>query len=388
MTFEDALAFIRRWCAETGGDWTVADEGDWFRLLYRRGKILYCTPGKRGLSAWVDICLRDDERELCRFGASLRGYQHGPSRSKQGLRLNDVSDLVGLLAWCKREAPSRPLLPLRARTRHESKVGERRGPPGRKNSTTMLFPPVSLHTLPPVQSVGDGSLEARIRAIVEPGWPHDYAETVSALKGVCPFDEFPPVYFVGNLRVIQPGFVLIIGMNPNIRDEEERSLVKGGFEQYWESRIRYFVGDSFYQGHYRPHAAFVAGFMGHHSAPMPDQSGQILDGSALAIDVCPLSSRNMPKDRLLDRWLKRREHPVFRVAAAVLSEVARKGRPAHVLLRYQRTADRLLPLLERAEPDQLMIGGSPIPFSILSGQGVSSREAFRLGLAARLSGRI
>ena len=385
MRFTDALAQVQLWCSEAGPGWTVCDEGAWFRLRYKGGKILYCPRRTSGLSSWVDISEPGDEADLLACGRSLRGYEHGPWRSKRGIRLNEVSDLPRLLAWCKREAPRRPILPSNASRRVDRKV--RKVESARRSvvapeSTQLHVPVLQRYSSEPV---GPDSLEARIRAIVEPGWPHGYASTVGKLRGLSPFDELPPVYFVGNLRTIQPGFVLIIGMNPNIRDQVERDLITADFDQYWESRIRYFVGDSFYQGHYRPHAAFVWGFIGNPSVPTSDQSGRILEASALAIDLCPLSSRNKPNSRLLAQWLDEKEHAVFRVASEVLSEVVRIAQPGHILVRYQGTADRLREVLPQTDPEYLNIGGIPLPFSVLSGQSVSSRDAFRLGVGARAS---
>lgn len=107
------LSVMTHWCASVGEPWTFKLYADGtYRLLYERGKVLYCPPRREGLSAWVDIAERDDEPTLQKFGTSARGYVDGPSRSKQGMRLV-VNDLRGLLAWCYREAPRRPRLTLR-----------------------------------------------------------------------------------------------------------------------------------------------------------------------------------------------------------------------------------------------------------------------------------
>ncbi len=381
MNFAEAFAFAQRWVIEAGNGWRVQGDEAGFRLLYMGSKVLYCTKRGAGFSAWLDIAERADEEILLPFCASLSRHRDGPSVGRRGIGLIKVRDLRGLMAWCRSEAPRRPRFPLQARSRIAiaGRPAQRIGLDADYRADSIARRPA---TEPLLGSPAATALEAKIRTIVEPDWPHDYLRTVEALAEACPFDQIAPVYFVGNLRQVQPGFVLIIGMNPNVRDETERGFLGGQFEQYWQSRINYFSGPSFNRLHYRPHAAFVSGFTGGEATPARDEWGWVLDGSAVAVDLCPLSSREAPDGRLLAGWLERKDHAVFERAADVLNEVVRSGRPGHILVRYEATAQRLLALLPRRGRQELVIGGTAIPFSVLTGQVVGSTDAFRLGRAA------
>ena len=99
-------AEMTAWCRSAGPEWSVvATEDDEFRLLFRSGRVLYCYPMGDAVTAWVDMSEPEDVPHLLTVGQSKFGFNEGDPR---GIRLR-VTNLAGLLEWCRVTAPTRRL---------------------------------------------------------------------------------------------------------------------------------------------------------------------------------------------------------------------------------------------------------------------------------------
>lgn len=329
--------------------------------------VLYCrdAPTRGYCNVFVERASESDIRTLASFSQAGARFE----AENRGVRLLvRAGHLQELLDWCRRRELGEALPPKR----------------GASNESPSA----------PIQRGGfTGALESKVRQLVEPEWPHDFSAFVSSTGGV--FRDYPPVYFVGDLSSLSPGFTLFIGMNPNIRpnDKEYIKEINSGFEPYWRTCTGYFSGPFFNWDHYQVHASYLAGMLGR-AEPIEVRSdgGEFLKKQAAAIDLCPLSS---PSARGLSErlrvWRESSTWDGFGLSAQVLETVVTHGRPARIVARYGQTRDLLLHWYGQKPASSVRIGSDALPLYCIPnkprrpgspGGNPSLSEAFLWGRAA------
>lgn len=360
---------IELWTRQQSDAWEVipSGAGGAYRLLHHSAHVLYCrdAPTRGYVNVFVEHASESDVGALWSFGQSGARFE----ASRRGVRVLVLPDhLDGLLEWCRRR----------------ERVGTLSIESGPSNDSA----PASI-----TNDEGTGALEAKVRQLVEPGWPHDFNAFVSSTGDV--FRAYPPVYFVGELSSLSPGFTLFIGMNPNIRPNDKRYIreINAGFEPYWRTCTGYFSGQFFNWDHYQVHVNYLAGMLGY-AEPIKVRSdgGEFLNKQAAAIDLCPLSS---PSARGLSERLRTwRKNPTwdgFRLSAQVLETVVTHGRPARIVARYSQTRDLVVHWYGQKSASSVRIGSEALPLYCIPnkprqpgspGGNPSLPEAFLWGRAA------
>lgn len=362
-------AAIEEWALRESPEWRLVPSGGAaYRLLWRGSNVLYCrdAPSRGYSNIFVERARESDVDTLSVFGLEPARFEP----DHRGVRvLVRPKDVEALLEWCHRREAGTPAA-----------------------QGAVLLP--ALARLPRPDHGSLGSLEEAVRGLIEPGWPHDYEAYVESLGNR--FRSYPPVYCVGSLGSLVPGFTLFIGMNPNIRPVDRGYIAEiiGTFERYWNACTEYFAGPFFYSGHYDVHAAYLAGLLG---LPIPQtvkDAATVLDENAAALDLCPLSSSNATglKEFLMQPSTPSNWHG-FRVSRDVLNALVTVGHPARIVARYGTTRDLLLRWYGRGSRSTVEIGGDTLPLFCIpnrprrpgdAGGNPTSLEAFELGQSARL----
>lgn len=364
---------FERWVKRHPG-WDVQPSGaqGHYRLAQAGRHELYCrdAPTAGYCNAFVERATAEDRADLARFGDGWVRYE--PEHN--GVRIHLRPEAAEKLAnWCD------------ARQRN---LG-RDYPISRSEDEDERSTLSGSRTVPPISSEGrsrDG-LGAALRKLIEPSWPHDHLAFVTRTAPT--FASFPPVHFVGDPAQAAPDMTLFVGMNPNIRPNDLPYIreIEGGFNRFWESCGTYFAGPHFNYAHYRVHAAYLAGILGATTPPASVMdAAALLNQSALAVDLCPLSSPSSAglPDKLL-MWRAQKAWVGFEVTDEVVKLVVEHRRPARIVARYGQSALVLRKLYGlRGQPDLITISGVTIPLKVLRnkpnrGGNPTDREAFQRG---------